>query len=154
MTNLEIEPTVATDLADLEVVLHLTELFPSELLADMIAPSLSGNSDALWLTCRLDGSAVGFCYILPEALTDRTWNILALAVRPDLQGQKLGTKLVQATEALLKSRGQRLLIVETSSTEPFAKTRAFYVQNGFEEEARIREFWATGDDKVVFRKLL
>lgn len=149
-----IEPTVPSDLPDLQVVLDLTELFPSELLADMIAPSLSGDSDALWLTCRIDGKAVGFCYCKPEALTDRTWNMLALAVRPDLQGRKLGSALVAATGARLRESGQRLLIVETSGAEAFANTRRFYAGNGFDMEARIRDFWAADDDKVVFRKSL
>lgn len=154
MTHSTIELTVPTDLPDLEVVLDLTELFPSELLANMIAPTLSGDSDALWLTCHLDGRAVGFCYNEPEALTDRTWNMLALAILPDLQGRKLGSALIAATEERLRARGQRMLIVETSGAEIYAKTRRFYSGNGFDEEARIRDFWAAGDDKVIFRKSL
>jgi len=44
--------------------------------------------------------------------------------------------------------------VETSGTADFAATRRFYRQNGYEEEGRIRDFWAAGDDKVIFRKPL
>ena len=46
------------------------------------------------------------------------------------------------------------MIVDTSGTDDFAMTRKFYSQNGYEEEARIRDFWADGDDKVIFRKAL
>jgi hypothetical protein len=42
------------------------------------------------------------------------------------------------------------LIADTSGTDDFAPTRAFYRKNGYAEEARIRDFWAKGDDKVVF----
>lgn len=80
--------------------------------------------------------------------------MLALAIHPDLQGRGLGAALVTAAEGNLKERGQRLIIVDTSGTDDFALTRKFYAQNGYEEEARIRDFWASGDDKVTFRKAL
>lgn len=80
--------------------------------------------------------------------------MLALAVRPDLQGKRLGAALLRAAEQHLKGKGQRILIVGTSGSDDFALTRKFYAKNGYEEEARIRDFWADGDDKVVFRKAL
>ena len=46
------------------------------------------------------------------------------------------------------------MIVDTSGTEAFAETRAFYRKNGYTEEARIRDYWADGDDKITFRKPL
>lgn len=105
-------------------------------------------------TWHLDGQAVGLCYTAREDLADRSWNMLALAVHPDLQGKRLGAALVKAAEQHLQARGQRILIVDTSSTDSFALARKFYAQNGYEEEARIRDFWAEGDDKVILRKLL
>ncbi len=47
-----------------------------------------------------------------------------------------------------------MLIVETSSLDRFERTRRFYRDRGFVEEARIREFYGPGDDKIVFWKLL
>ena len=154
MTKPLIRPTSPEDLADLQVVLDETQLFPSDLLADMLAPTLAGQTEAFWLTCQYDDQAVGLCYTVPAEMTDRAWNMLALAVRPDLQGRGLGAALVSTVEQRLKANGQRLLIVDTSGTEDFALTRKFYAQNGYEEEARIRDYWATGDDKVTFCKAL
>ena len=154
MTNPIIKPTSTDDIAGLQTVLDGTELFPSEMLPDMLAPSLAGETEAFWLTCQSDGEAVGLCYAVPENLADGAWNMLALAVRPDLQGNRLGAALVSAAEQHLKDKGQRILIVDTSGTDDFALTRKFYAQNGYEEEARIRDFWADGDDKVIFRKAL
>ncbi|WP_216364980.1 MULTISPECIES: GNAT family N-acetyltransferase [unclassified Roseobacter] len=154
MTNPIIKATSTDDIAGLQAVLDGTELFPSEMLPDMLAPALAGETEAFWLTCLCDGEAVGLCYTVPEDLADGTWNMLALAVRPDLQGKRIGAALVKAAEERLKDRGQRILIVDTSSSDDFALTRKFYAQNGYEEEARIRDFWADGDDKVVFRKAL
>jgi energy-coupling factor transporter ATP-binding protein EcfA2 len=47
-----------------------------------------------------------------------------------------------------------LLLADTSGTAAFSRTRAFYREIGYLEEARIRDFWADGDDKVVFSKRL
>jgi ribosomal protein S18 acetylase RimI-like enzyme len=91
---------------------------------------------------------------VPEALTDGTWNMLAIAVLPARQGEGRGGALVARLEAILRDRGQRVLIADTSGTDAFARTRAFYRVNGYAEEARIRDFWAEGDDKVVFWKSL
>jgi ribosomal protein S18 acetylase RimI-like enzyme len=55
---------------------------------------------------------------------------------------------------LLAKRGERILLVETSGLESFEYVRAFYRRSGYNEEARIREFYKTGDDKIIFRKAL
>jgi len=152
---MNIRPTRHSDLADLQEVLDGTELFPSEMLPEMIGNFLSGDkSSDQWLRCEVDGKAVGFCYAVPEELTDGAWNMLALAVVPLLQGKGHGGALVAQLEATLRGCGQRLLIAETSGVDAFALTREFYHKNGYTEEARIRDFWAAGDDKIVFWKSL
>ncbi len=154
MTNPIIKTTSSDDIAALQAVLDQTELFPSEMLPDMLAPALAGETSAFWLTCHFNGEAVGFCYTAPEELTDGTWNMLAIAVRPDLQGKRFGAALLQAAEEHLAANRQRILIIDTSGTDGFALTRRFYAQNGYEEEARIRDYWAAGDDKGIFRKAI
>ncbi|MFA9230156.1 MAG: GNAT family N-acetyltransferase [Microgenomates group bacterium] len=152
---MNIRPTKHDDLADLQEVLDGTELFPREMLPDMVSSFLSGDDGSdLWLTCEVDGKAVGFCYAVPEELTDRAWNMLALAVLPMLQGKGHGSALVARLEATLKGRSQRILIADTSGVAAFAQTREFYRKNHYIEEARIRDFWAAGDDKIVFWKSL
>ncbi|WP_298959908.1 GNAT family N-acetyltransferase [uncultured Roseibium sp.] len=154
MTKPTISPTTKDDIPALQLILDQTGLFPSEMLPEMLDPSLTETSEAFWLTCHANGKAMGFCFVVPEELAEGTWNMLALAVHPDLQGKGFGTALVRAAESHLRDNSQRILIVETSGTEGFAPTRKFYVQNGYEEEARIRDFWAPGDDKMIFRKAL
>lgn len=55
-------------------------------------------------------------------------------------------------EAVLKERQVHLLIVETSSLDGFEVARAFYPKCGYREEARIRNIYTAGDDKIVFTK--
>lgn len=51
-------------------------------------------------------------------------------------------------------RGERILLVETSSLPMFERMRAFNRKCGYNEEARIRDFYQAGEDKLVFRKAL
>jgi len=52
------------------------------------------------------------------------------------------------------ARGGRVLLVETSGLASFERVRAFYRKCGYDEEARIRDFYVAGDDKLVYRKVL
>ena len=153
--SIEIRATEPADVQALQTVLDETGLFRSEMLPEILSGFLGdAPAEDVWLTCRLDGQPVGFCYAVPEQLADGTWNMLALAIRPLHQARGLGAALVASLEGVLRDRGQRILIVDTSGTDGFALTRRFYEKNGYNEEARIRDFWAEGDDKVVFWKSL
>lgn len=146
-----IRATIASDIPALQAVLDTTELFPSEMLPDMLAPFLAGGPDR-WLTYEQDGKAVGFCFAREEELAEGTWNMLAIAAVPLRQG--VGSALVGQLEADLRKLGARIVIADTSGTDDFTDTRAFYAKTGYNEEARIRDFWAKDDDKIVFRKAL
>ncbi|MEM7597277.1 MAG: GNAT family N-acetyltransferase [Pseudomonadota bacterium] len=154
MTDIDITPTAAEDIEALQAIVHATGLFPPNLVPDLLAPVFAGETSEFWRTARMQGTVVGFCYTVPEMLAEGAWNITAIAVAEGQQGRGIGKALLGAVEDELRGRGQRLIIVDTSSTEDFTETRAFYLNAGYEEEARIRDFWALGDDKVVFRKAL
>lgn len=152
---MKIRPTERADITALQEVLEGTELFPSEMLPDMLGGFLSdAQSPEIWLTCETNGQPVGFCYAVPEALAEGAWNMLAIAVSPDQQGGGCGSALSKHLETTLKAQGQRILIADTSGTDAFTQSRAFYSKNSYSEEARIRDFWADGDDKITFRKTL
>jgi hypothetical protein len=44
------------------------------------------------------------------------------------------------------------LVVETSSRSDYAPTRGFYGRRGYTEAARVREFYAPGDDRIIYTK--
>lgn len=126
-----------------------------ELLEGMLAEYFSDNieSDRFWVVDD-DGGLVGVAYCAPELYAMGTWNLYFIAVRPERQREGRGAKLLHYVEQKLRARGERLLLIETSGLPSFERVRAFYRKHGYEEEARIREFYKTGDDKIVFRKVL
>ena len=154
MNEVKFRGATAADLEGLMTVLSQTELFPSEMLPEMIAPFLNAEGESIWLTGLTSGVPVALCYAEPEQLADRVWNMLALAVLPKVQGQGIGGKMVAKLEADLIAKGQRMLIVDTSGDSAFERTRRFYEKHGYEEEARIRDYWSAGEDKVTYRKKL
>ena len=153
-----IRAVMRDDVPALKAVIDGTGLFPSELLDDMLAGYLGGHGGVdLWLTVDDDGPErrpVAVAYAAPERMTLGTWNLYLIAVHPEHQSRGVGAALVRHIEHALTARGERVLLVETSGLPEFERTRAFYLANGYDEEARIREFYAAGEDKVVFRKVL
>ncbi|MEM9292959.1 MAG: GNAT family N-acetyltransferase [Acidobacteriota bacterium] len=113
--------------------------------------------DGHWIVAERSGSAVGAAYYAPEPYADRMWNLYFVVVDPQQQGQGLGKVLLDYVEGTLRRRGEseaRVLVIETSSTEQYAGTRAFYERLGYTREATIRQFYGPDDHKVVFWKSL
>lgn len=149
-----IRPVVPEDVPALGIIVERTDMFPAEMLDGMLSGFFAGQAgDEFWLTVD-DGAPVAVAYCIPEPMTEGTWNLLLIAVHPDAQGRGIGGAVMDHVEREVTARGARLLLVETSGLPAFERTRAFYRELGYHEEARIREFYDAGDDKVVFRKAL
>lgn len=153
-----IRPITRDDTNAVMTLADATGLFqPNELevLGEVLADYLGGDPDRdhFWLADD-EGGLVGTAYCVPEPMAYGIWNLLFIAVRPDLQGQGHGSALLLYVEQALRERGVRLLLVETSGLGTFEQTRAFYRKHGYDEEARIRDYYRAGDDKVIFRKAL
>lgn len=144
------------DTAPLLAIIEASGQFDDESLShvrDTLAQHFAGEGGALWLTAD-DGEPVGVAYCAPEPVTRGTWNLLMLWTRADRHGRGHGAALVQHLERELTKREARLLIVETSGLASFGPARRFYSKCGFLQEATIKNFFAAGDDKLVFTKLV
>ena len=92
---------------------------------------------------------IGYACFGPTPATDGTWDLYWLAVDPAAQGRGAGRALVRWVERELTARGARLLVVETSSRPDYAHTREFYARGGYVEAARVRDFYAPADDRII-----
>lgn len=152
MTIKNIEPS---DLAGVKEVLDSSELFPSEMLDDMIHDFITNpNSEEVWLTTVAEGTPISMAYLAPERMTEGTYNLYAIAVHKDRQGDGIGGQLMNHIEDYLTAKGHRVLIVETSGLPEYELTRTFYHKHNYKKEAVIRDFYQAGEDNVVFLKKL
>lgn len=151
-----IRETIPDDSAALLAIIESSGQFDATSLAhvkETLAYYFEGTSEDLWFTAD-DGEPVGVAYCAPEPVTDGTWNLLMLWTRHDRHGHGHGSALVKHVEKVLTEREVRLLIVETSSLPEFERARAFYSRCGFAQEAQVRNFFAAGDDKIIYTKSL
>lgn len=147
---------------DVPVLLRLTEqtglFLPheidtlSELLTDYFAGLEQWQHRAHVL--QRGNQAGGFVYYAPASLTDRTWYLYWIVVARELQGQGWGSQLLRFVEDDLRQRGARLLLIETSSRPAYAPTRAFYQKRGYVPCATVPDFYADGDDLIIFIRRL
>ncbi len=106
------------------------------------------------LVAEVDSAPVGYICYGPNPLTEGTWDMYWQAVVRDRQGQGIGKALTEGAETEIRKALGRLVIIETSSTPAYEKTRRFHIHNGYEVIGRIPEFYAAGDDKVILYKRL
>lgn len=100
------------------------------------------------------GRLVGYCAWGDVPLTQSSYDLYWIAVAPDCQGQGIGRELMRLAERAVARRGGGGLYIETSSRAVYARTRRFYRDAGYRQVARLRDFYATGDHKVVFCKTI
>jgi GNAT superfamily N-acetyltransferase len=120
-------------------------------LRDDTSPTQDAESDYEFLGAFDEGTGrlIGYACFGATPATDGTYDLYWLAVDPAAQGRGTGTALVRAVEEKLLDRGARLLVVETSSRPDYEGTRRFYARSGYTEAARVRDFYAPADDRIV-----
>jgi len=154
VSSLSLRPATGQDASAIAAIAEDAGLFPADMLDDMMSPFLSGVAPDRWFVATLGPQVIGFGYCAPERLTAGTWNLLAIGILAKHRGAGVGGRMMQWLEQALRSDGQRLLLVETLGTPEFEATRRFYRHQDFVEEARIRDFYEAGGDKIVFWKQL
>jgi ribosomal protein S18 acetylase RimI-like enzyme len=102
-----------------------------------------------------DGPAIsGYICYGPAPLTEGTWDVYWIAVAAGEQGKGVGSALLVYAEDKIKEAGGMLIVIETSSQPSYSKSRHFYSNHGYEAIARLPDFYAPGDDKIILRKRL
>lgn len=103
---------------------------------------------------REGDQVLGFACYGPRDLTDGVYDLYWIAVDPNARRQRVGHKLLTASEDAVRELGGRILIAETSGTPHYESTRKFYIGMGYENEATIKDFYMVGDDLKIYTKRL
>jgi ribosomal protein S18 acetylase RimI-like enzyme len=115
--------------------------------------AVAGSPDYLALGADLDSRLVGWICWGPTPCTLGTFDLYWMAVDPAAQGNGVGSALVSEMERRLAGIA-RLIVVETAGRVDYAPTRAFYQARGYRVAAVIPDFYAPGDDQVVYVKTM
>jgi ribosomal protein S18 acetylase RimI-like enzyme len=97
---------------------------------------------------------LGYYCVGPTPMTEATYDLYWIAVKPSVHNRGVGKQLITHAEELVALRGGRLIVAETSSKPSYEGTRMFYLRARYQELARIRDYYRTGDDLVVYGKYL
>jgi ribosomal protein S18 acetylase RimI-like enzyme len=152
-----IRPTTPEDTDALRAIAAGTGVFKSlelDALVEVLDDYHGGNREFghIATTLELHGKPAGFAYYAPAAMADRTWYLYWIAVDKNVHAKGLGTRLLHRAEADVTAAGGRLFLIETSSLPHYELTRKFYLKHGYEQGAILCDYYADGDDMVVFRK--
>lgn len=154
-----IRPTVPGDSQPLLTLAAQTGVFkPHEITAlDEVLTDYHATNKNLGhhsVTFEDSGQILGFAYYAVAAMTDRTWYLYWIAVTKHTQARGIGGKLLKHVEDDIRRQNGRILLIETSSLPHYDLTRKFYVKHHYDTAAVIADFYADGDNLVVFSKRL
>ena len=147
------------DLPALRLLVAATRVFhPQErkIALELLEERLRRGADSGYefLFAERAGRLVGYCAWGSVPLTRQSFDLYWIAVAPEAQGQGIGQELMKLAEEAVARRGGGGLYIETSSRPVYRRTRRFYRDAGYRRVARLRDFYATGDHKVVFCKTI
>jgi ribosomal protein S18 acetylase RimI-like enzyme len=149
---------VARDLDAVRDILVKSEVFSAEeiIVALEVIEVYLGNPKQqdydLYTAVDDQERIVGYLCIGSTPITSGSFDLYWIAVHPDSQRKGIGQELLMFAEDLMKSKGGRLLVAETSSLPRYEKARRFYEANHYNVLARIREYYNVGDDLIIYGK--
>ncbi len=142
----------------MQILNTIPEFKPSEVViaeevidSYLSAPCQSGYDI---LVAEINSVVAGYICFGPTPLTEGTWDLYWMAAAPDKQRQGIGSALLESAERNIRKADGRLVIIETSSTLAYANTMHFHTRHGYEIIARIPDFYAPEDDKLILQKRL
>jgi len=157
--SVTIRPTTKADRAAILTLVEQTGFFrPDELLVakDVLDDALKGGPKNLYasFTATANGGPAGWICVGPTECTIGTFDIYWIAVSRVQHRMGIGRKLLEHAEEAIRKAGGRLSVIETSNKEQYKPTRTFYLRNGYAKVACLKDFYAPGDDKIIYLKRL
>jgi len=146
------------DVEPLRRILQATKVFRDEeieVAVELMEATLEKTEDYIQKTIVDDTNTVqGFYCVGPTPMTRSTFDLYWIAVNPEYHGKGIGFEMLRDCERTVSSMSGALIVVETSSLPMYEGTRQFYLRNNYLEAARIRDYYAPGDDLMIYTKHL
>lgn len=147
------------DREPLETLIRETAFFNAEeveVAMELIDDRLSQGeaSHYRFLVAEEDGEVTGYACWGPIPGTVASADLYWIVVDPRQQGKGIGAALLNDAEDWMASAGRTRVYVETSTRAQYEGTRRFYLACGYHLAAELEDFYAPGDGKAMFLKVL
>lgn len=123
-----------------------------ELVEEHLNRGIASGYHFVFAECN--GAVAGYACFGPIACTIGSFDLYWIAVDPVQQGQGVGRQLMEVVEAQVIAAGGRRIYIDTSGQLKYAPTRRFYERSGFRCAARLVDFYAPGDDRLILEKVV
>lgn len=123
-----------------------------ELVDDYLSRGKASGYDFLFARCG--GGCAGFACFGRIPATRSSYDLYWIAVHPAFQRRGVGRHLLTAVESAVVRDGGSRIYLDTSGSAAYEQARGFYEATGYRREAVLADFYAPGDDKVIFAKEL
>ena len=112
---------------------------------EMLREDMEAHPDALLLIWRdeADAALLGSVWLAPK--DGGAWYMGLLAVRPDRQGQRLGRRMLDASEAAMRERGAKKVVISVVNVRD--RLIGWYERRGYVRTGEMKPF-PYGDDRV------
>jgi len=123
-------------------------------LIDLVLEDPSQKDYEIQCMVSEEEQAIGYVCYGPVPMTQGTFDLYWIAVDPRYHGKGVGSRLLRFIEEVIRGRDGRMILVDTSSIPQYEKAQQFYARHGFEEVARVPDYYHPGNDRITFCKRL
>jgi D-alanine-D-alanine ligase len=151
-----LRPLSAADRRRIEEITRAVHVFRDDevpVALEVFDGAVAGSPDYIALGATVDERLVGWICWGPTPCTLGTYDLYWMAVDPAVHSAGIGTVLLREMEGRLAGSA-RLIVVETAGRPDYRPTCAFYEARGYRRAAVIPDFYAPGDDQVIYVKAL
>lgn len=146
------------DLEKIREILNSTGFFegaPDEVdvAAELAQEALEhGNTpeNYSFLFLEEEGRTAGYICYARVPCTVSTFEMYWLAVDNSIRGKGFGKKLIFEALKRIKAFGATKVVLQTAGREQYIPTQKFYIACGFKLEARLKNYYAVGDDCLIY----
>ena len=120
----------AADPARIRALIEATGVFSKEearIAAELAETTLDGTETYRWLIAEAGSDLLGYTCFDRIPLSRVSFDLYWIAVSPAVRGTGLAAELMQRTAKFIRAKRGTQIFAETSSREPYAPARAFYL---------------------------